>query len=280
LKLEITKSLDKTFDEIQNRIQEIIQEVEAINAKIDEINHGKEIDFTQLKSSLAKLHEAATSTNEKDETTMAGKKRKYNEKKDKATEKYDTKPSLDTDALDDIKKSDQDRMDWDKYQENKEDEVDDDPQYYPRDFTDEDRPPIQNIETDKLHKLVLQSERWRGFMLGVGYELNQLKKMETICEDATIKVRRLVHNFAERMENVEADVWNDSHALRDNFSFTGMASSSIREIILLHDWYAVNAPGKTPEDMGFTGEDKDAKFLEFRKRCNKIAYNLRKNQYA
>ena len=72
-------------------------------------------------------------------------------------------------------------------------------------------------------------------------------------------------------------MWDENHELRKDFSFTGIAQDSLREIILLHDCYATNAPGKTAEEMGFTGEDKNAKFLEFRKRCNKIAYNLRKN---
>ena len=114
-------------------------------------------------------------------------------------------------------------------------------------------------------------------MFNLGYELNQLKTMKTMCEDATIKVRRLVHNFKEKMEDVESQVWDENHELRKDFSFTGIAQASLREIILLHDWYATNAPEKTAEEMGFASEDD---FMEFRKRCNKIAYNLRKNQYA
>lgn len=38
-----------------------------------------------------------------------------------------------------------------------------------------------------------------------------MKQMLTMCEDATIKVRRLVHNFKERMERTEEDVWDESH---------------------------------------------------------------------
>ena len=134
-----------------------------------------------------------------------------------------------------------------------------------------------DIKTEKLHALVLQSERWRGFMLNLGYELHQLKQMETICEDQTIKVRRLVHNFEEKMERVEGEVWDEDHELRKDFSFTGISTASLKEIILLHDWYAANAPGKTAEEMGFKT---DEEFIEFRKRCNKVSYNLRKNQYA
>lgn len=114
-------------------------------------------------------------------------------------------------------------------------------------------------------------------MFNLGYELNQMKKMLVKAEDATIKVRRLVRNFKDKMEEVESQVWDSNHNLKDDFSFTGMSTSSLREIILLHDWYACNAPGKTYWDMGF--KDKD-EFNEFRRRCNKISYNLRKNQYA
>lgn len=101
--------------------------------------------------------------------------------------------------------------------------------------------------------------------------------MYTMCSDATIKVRRLLHNFAERMADVEEQVWDENHMLRPDFSFVGISTAGIQDIILLHDWYACNAPGKTAEEMGF--KDKD-EFMEFRMRCNKISYNLRKNQYA
>ena len=145
---------------------------------------------------------------------------------------------------------------------------------------DEDEVPrpvsIADINTVKLRHLILVTERWRGFMFNLGYEANQMKKMLVKAEDATIKVRRLVRNFKDKMEEVERQVWDEDHKLRDDFSFTGMSASSLREIILLHDWYATNAPEKTPEDMGMN----DDEFLEFRRVCNKIAYNLRKNQYA
>lgn len=58
---------------------------------------------------------------------------------------------------------------------------------------------MTKIDTDELHHLVLMTEKWRGYMLNMGYELKQFKELETKCEDATIKVRRLVHNFEERM---------------------------------------------------------------------------------
>ena len=106
-------------------------------------------------------------------------------------------------------------------------------------------PAIADLDNRRLHHLILHSEECRNQMFAIGYELTELKKMQTVCEDATIKVRRLVHNFEERMQTVEADVWDDNHALREDFSFSGIAGSSLWEIILLHDWYACNAPGKT-----------------------------------
>ena len=76
---------------------------------------------------------------------------------------------------------------------------------------------------------------------------------------------------------MENDIWDENHQLKPDFSYEGIATSGLRDIILLHDWYACNAPNKTYSDMGFKDDDE---FMNFRKRCNKIAYNLRKNHYA
>ena len=103
-------------------------------------------------------------------------------------------------------------------------------------------PELVSIDTSRLQQLVLLTERWKGRMLSMGYELNQMKQMLTMCEDATIKVRRLVHNFKERMERTEEDVWDESHQLRPDFNFKAIAAASLKDIILLHDWYACNAP--------------------------------------
>ena len=139
-----------------------------------------------------------------------------------------------------------------------------------------DLPALASIASEELKKYVALTERWRGYMFNLGYELSQMKIMLTKCEDATIKVRRLVHNFKERMEETEEQVWDENHKLRDDFDFKGVALAGINDIILLHDWYACNAPEKTPEEMGMTEDE----FTEFRKKCNKISFNLRKNQYA
>lgn len=136
---------------------------------------------------------------------------------------------------------------------------------------------LSSIDVTTLGNLVRQSERWRNFMLNLGREIVQLRKMRTVCGDQTIKVRRLLHNFEERMQLTEEQVWDENHALRQDFSFKGISVAGLRDVILLHDWYACNVPGKTYAEMGFKDEDE---FMEFRRRCNKISYNLRKNQYA
>lgn len=135
---------------------------------------------------------------------------------------------------------------------------------------------LQSVDTEKLMGFIRDNEKWRDLIFQTRYELGYLYGIQTICSDNTVKVRRLLKNFREKMEDVEKQVWDDRHQLKDNFSFTGIASAGIFDIILLHDWYACNAPRKTYIDMGFATEDE---FMEFRKRCNKIAYNLRKNQY-
>lgn len=100
--------------------------------------------------------------------------------------------------------------------------------------------------------------------------------MLTKCEDATIKVRRLVHNFEERMKDTQEQVWDENYNLRPDFDFKDISIGGLRDVILLHDWWAANAPGVHPKDMGMTDEE----FDQFRRRCNKISYNLRKNQYS
>jgi hypothetical protein len=133
-----------------------------------------------------------------------------------------------------------------------------------------------NLNTDRLHRLVIQSERWRNYSFNMGYELSQFKKMLTMCEDATIKVRRLLHNFEEKIKDTQEQVWDENFNLRPEFNFKDISVSSLQDIILLHDWWAANAGNVAPEGMKMT----DEQFMEFRKRCNKISYNLRKNQYA
>lgn len=68
-----------------------------------------------------------------------------------------------------------------------------------------------DIDTTEIDRLILESEKWRGYMFNLGYELNQLKKMKTMCEDATIKVRRLLKNFRDRIERTQNSVWDGNH---------------------------------------------------------------------
>lgn len=65
-----------------------------------------------------------------------------------------------------------------------------------------------DIDTTEIDNLILESEKWRGYMFNLGYELNQLKKMRVLCSDATIKVRRLLKNFRDRIERTQESVWN------------------------------------------------------------------------
>lgn len=142
--------------------------------------------------------------------------------------------------------------------------------------SDDNRPALETLDTRKLHKLIVQSERWRNYSFNMGYELSQFKKMLTMCEDATIKVKRLLHNFEEKIKDTQAQVWDKDCNLRSDFDFKDISVSGLRDVILLHDWWAANAGNATPEDMGMT----DEQFMAFRRRCNKVSYNLRKNQYA
>ena len=136
---------------------------------------------------------------------------------------------------------------------------------------------LEAINTKRLKHFIMVTEKWRNIVLNLGYELQQLQTMLTMCEDQTIKVRRLVHNFEERMSETESQVWDEHHNIRSDFSFTAIDSAGIHDIILLHDWYAANAGGYTYSELGFKNKDE---FMAFRKRCNTVAYNLRKNQYA
>ena len=144
------------------------------------------------------------------------------------------------------------------------------------DGSEDEVPPLEELGTRNLHKLVVQSERWRNYSYNMGYELRQFKKMLVMCEDATIKVRRLLHNFEERMKDTQGQVWDENFNLKPDFDFKDISVAGLRDIILLHDWWAANALGAKSDDLGMTDEE----FMAFRRRCNKISYNLRKNQYA
>ena len=132
------------------------------------------------------------------------------------------------------------------------------------------------VDASKLEVLVKNTERLRDWMLATGYELSMLKKMRTEADDATIMVRRLVHNFKERIESAQKEFWTSDFKMKDDFSFNSISSASIRDVILLHDWYACNADGLNAEDLGMT----ESEFRNFRVCCNSFSLYVRRNQYA
>lgn len=66
------------------------------------------------------------------------------------------------------------------------------------------------------------------------------------------------------------------YKFKDGFNFNGITSAGLRDIILLYDWYACNAPNKTWQEMHFDSEDE---FKHFMEECNKTSLSLRKHQY-
>ena len=89
-------------------------------------------------------------------------------------------------------------------------------------------PPILTaLDTDALKKYIHQSERWRNYTFSIGWELKSMKEMLVKCDDATIKVRRLVHNFEERMERTRNDVWDGHYNLKPDFNFKDISVAAI-----------------------------------------------------
>lgn len=83
------------------------------------------------------------------------------------------------------------------------------------------------LDLDTLRKYIHQSERWRNYTFSIGWELKSMKDMLVKCEDATIKVRRLVHNFEERMERTRNDVWDENYNLKPDFNFKDISVAAI-----------------------------------------------------
>ena len=78
-----------------------------------------------------------------------------------------------------------------------------------------------------MRKYIHQSERWRNYTFSIGWELKSMKDMLVKCEDATIKVRRLVHNFEQRMERTRNDVWDEHYNLKPDFNFKDISVAAI-----------------------------------------------------
>ena len=85
---------------------------------------------------------------------------------------------------------------------------------------------LDDDKIDRIKRLIQNTERWRNFMYNLGYEFQQMSEMKTICDDNTIKVKRLVHNFKEKMERVENEVWDENHQMKDH-ALDNIASASL-----------------------------------------------------
>lgn len=274
LKLEIDKSLKNAIDYLVDRLQQIVVSVDNLNQQIEDIQKIEYVDMDSddVETALQEMREIFSSD---EDSQFSEAKREMKEKADQMMQQ-DYIPRENMVAKDDSQVDYNQRMldiiaehirSWRGSQS---------VFMQPENETLEKYKDIASIDTTRLHEMVLSTERWRNYMQNMGYELNQMKQMFTMCEDATIKVRRLVHNFKERMQRTERDVWDGNHQLRPDFDFAGISTSGLYDIILLHDWYACNAPRKTPQEMGMTEDE----FDEFCRKCNTVSYNLRKNQYA
>lgn len=260
LKLELRKSVEQSLAAIDERIEEISNpisgEMKQISDQIADIQSQSPDDWHIPDDIVTRIQD------ELNDSTIS----QVQEDADKIVEEMKKKTKKDDDSTESR------LVDFDIQVRSKPiaKVAAEEPSSHP---SDEDAP---QIDTTRLHRLVVQSERWRNYSYNIGYELSQFKKMLTMCDDATIKVRRLLHNFEERMKDTQEQVWDENYQLRPDFDFKDITVAGLRDVILLHDWWAANAPGKTPEEMGMTDEE----FMAFRRRCNKVSYNLRKNQYA
>ena len=255
LKMELTKSLKVNIDqmvEYKNRLEMEIQElIENFNGKDDEI--VSEEVLNKFKEDIIKLMDANTESI----------KQKIDDKISQFPDLFP--PKNDDDQMEDIQTTIL-------------------PIYIEHDIINiinkfnKGLNSIEfDIDTTEIDRLILESEKWRGYMFNLGYELNQMKKMKVMCEDATIKVRRLLKNFRDRIERTQNSVWDENYQLKDGLDLTSLNVAGINDIILLYDWYACNAPQLTYSDLGF---DNNLQFNEFRLKCNDTSLNLRKNEYA
>ena len=255
LKMELTKSLKVSMDQmvgdktrLENEIQELI---ESFNGKDDDEVVSEEV-LNKFKEDITKLIDANTESI-----------------KQKIEDKISQFPDL-FPGMGDVDEEENMKTRVPIYLEHEDGNID-------TKFNHDLNSIEFDIDTTEIDRLILESEKWRGYMFNLGYELNQLKKMKTMCEDATIKVRRLLKNFRERIERTQNSVWDGNHQLKDGLDLTSLSVSGINDIILLYDWYACNAPQLTYSDLGF---DNNLQFNEFRLKCNETSLNLRKNEYA
>ena len=268
IKLELGKTIQASIDSIRAQLNEMLAGVSEINARIKEVQ-SKKGDVPSIEKQQELLQALKEMFNKDNPDSRINKMKEEIEKMVQGAF-GESRELIEVDSPKKVKPKDETEQPTSEQDSSGQIQV-------VSDVLHEKPDPLSNVDVGKLRTLIRQSERWSRYMHCLGYELQTMEEMYVKCEDATIMVRRLVHNFEEKMQRIESDVWDENHTLKEDFNFAGIASSGLREIILLHDWYACNAPGKTPSEMGFSS-DKD--FMDFRRRCNKVAYNLRKNQYA
>ena len=280
LKLEINKQIDGSISGIDRRLEVIILEVQEINRQIDAIYDGEKSAMDELKP---QFHELVEQVQKQDGVPKPGTKLgdivdEYNRKANEIKQRFSDESGqskVDSDAVSDL--NDHLKQHVENFKEESGFSTKPAPVRIDGRSTPQKPDLTLKIDTFSLQKCIHQTEKWNWFFFNLSYELSQMKEMLVPCQDATIKVARLLRNFVDRIKETEKQVWDENHQLKEDFNFGGITSSGIRDIILLHDWYACNAPNLTFSDLGFATEDE---FIDFRKRCNEISYNLRKNQYA
>ena len=181
VKLELDKTYVQAVDQIKYRIEEIKEEVDEIN-RILEKDDDKELpELNWDDEDKQALEDRKWEVLSRLLSGGSGSSTEENEEEDQEPSPEAEERSETDDGSDESGTSGE----------------------YKRDIA-----PLADLASGELKRLVALTERWRGYMFNLGYELNQMKTMLTMCEDATIKVRRLVHNFKERMEETEAQVWD------------------------------------------------------------------------
>lgn len=180
LKLEIDRNLKAVIEGLDHRKDWITERVGEIDDLIRELQEPKpsRLDDDQLREIVAGI---------------GGKQDELDERVRKALDRFPKPrsielPGVDTDLKDDIVAGFNDDISQSQTDLNSTLHVGETKPPEKPSIPPEDEKPsiVSEIKTDELHKLIHQSERWRGFMFAIGYELGELKKMKTQCEDATI----------------------------------------------------------------------------------------------
>ena len=156
LKLELDKSIEQSLKAIDERLDEIEFEMESLNHAIDEIQNKGEYQIP---------HEVA----ERISTELSSEK--VGELKDNVGEatkdwKYPVMEGQDVSSDED---SDQDTSHLVSEPQNSGERK---ALSKNRDVGQGEPPQLNKLKTDKLHRLIVQSERWRNYSFNIGYELS------------------------------------------------------------------------------------------------------------